>query len=279
MKFNNVFFGTLLLVLGCQSNDNLPLSPDSIQISGNEWGYSSTFALVRLAGSPPWRDTYVKLDGDDGSFFYVVVPATFLDSLPSFPYHVKGRVFYYASSSINGQVFEGDGDIEMVNVNPIEHQISLSFEANLSSNGQSLIVQSGEISEIDYKEVFGAATNLKFNLQIDQNTWLPSEYGADMSGGQIDWFFMNNLNFPSSDWFRFEIPWGIPAGTYPIGSIVRFEQEFPHNKWVAASGTVELLENSFPDARQKAIFSGVFYNPDTPTIKIVLQEGLFVVSF
>lgn len=279
MKIQNGFLGILFLFIGCRSNDNLPLPPNSIHISGTEWGYANSFALVRSAGTPSWRDIYVKLDGDDGSFIYVVVPATFLDSMPSFPYHVKGRVFYYTSSSINSQVFEGDGDVELVNMNPTAHELSLSFDAKLNSNGQSLNVESGPLSGIAYKDVFGTATGLNFNLQIDQIAWLPSEYGADMSGGQVDWFFVKSLNFPASDWFKFEIPWGIPAGTYPIGSIVRFEQEFPINKWVAASGTVELLENSFSEARQKAIFSGVFYHPDTPTIKIVLQNGSFEVGF
>lgn len=274
----------------CNPEDNDSPPPEIIELDGATWNYTEKFGLIRFAGSingnhPAFRDIYVKIDGQDGSFLYLILPQELFDSLPSMPYEIEGKAAYYANSGVlTESPLEGLAIITLLGIDPNTQEMRLSFDAVVNKVDDTSVhkhFKSGEISAIDFKEVNGYASMVQYEIMNDQNMWHISEYGSDMQNGQIDWMFYNSDSFPMSTTVRLAIPWGQVLGISQVepGSPRAMTLDTGGINWILESGEITLEENNFRAASQKGHFRGVFHHPDFPDQKFQISEGKFEVSF
>ncbi|MBC7776980.1 MAG: hypothetical protein H7246_16230 [Phycisphaerae bacterium] len=287
MKYTFAFLALLIFSFGCDPSDTDTLPDETIELDNATWNYSQKYSLVQFGGTPARRDIHVKIDGEDGSYLYLTLPQEYLDSIPSMPYEVNGRVAYYSNSSIPIDVYlDGPATIQLLGIDANTQQLQLAFDATVRGvvtvghNNVEKHFRSGVIS-IDFKELKASATVIDFEIKRDQAVWHISEMGSHMTNGQVRWFYYSDEAIPEASGINLYIPWGQALGTFHIDStmfsILYYEQG--SKSWTLESAELTVEENSFRDAKQKGSFKAVFHRPDFPDQKFEVTEGRFAVSF
>jgi len=285
MKYTFVFLALFAFSFGC---DKGSLPQESITLDNATWEYSQKSSLVQFAGTPYYRYVYIKIDGEDGSYLYLMLPLQDLDSFPSTPYEFNGKAAYYPNSATQTDIpLEGAATIQLLEVNANTQQLRLSFDAvvfEVINDGQDSLAKhfkSGDISAIDYKESNAFASALGYEFKMNQDVWHISERSIVMRYGQINWLFFNDEMFPETAYLGFNIPWGQALGTYQSTPTTSFPIYYGKGgkPWILESGEITLEENNFRDAKQKGRFKAIFQHPDFPDQKFEVTEGRFEVSF
>lgn len=286
MKHIFVFLALLAFSFGCNKDS---LRKEFIELDNTAWEYSQKSSLVQLGGTSfTPRNIYVKIDGENGSYLYLMLPLQGLDTLPSTPYEFKGKAAYYPNSGIQTDIpLEGAATIQLLEVNANTQQLRLAFDAvvfELINAGQDSVerhFKCAELSAIGYKEVNVFASVSDSEIKMGQDVWQSDGRYPRLHYGQVTWFSSNNEIYPDEAYLGFTIPWGLPLGTYqsnPTSSLPLYYIK-GQKDWILESGEMTLEENSFPNAKQKGRFKGIFHHPDIPDQKFEVTDGRFEVSF
>ncbi|MBC7777323.1 MAG: hypothetical protein H7246_17955, partial [Phycisphaerae bacterium] len=230
MKYTFVFLALFAFSFGCDRSDiDCCLPKETIELDNIAWEFSHKSSLVQFAGSPYDRYIYVKMDGEDGSFLYLMLPLQDLDSFPSTPYEFKGKAAYYPNSSVQtDNPLEGAATIQLLEVNANTQQLRLAFDADVYeviNAGQDSVARhfnSGELSAIGFKEVNEFAGAIDFEIKMGQDLWQFGGINFGMHYGQISWLSFNNEVYPEQAYFGFIIPWGQALGTYQSDPTIGF---------------------------------------------------------
>jgi len=279
-----VFFLALLTFgLSCKKDEKPPLPPNTIQIDGQDWAYSASCGLLRTAGNPSWSDIYVKIDGENGSALFLGynIPNSNEDS--ELTRH--GAVYYYLLPELNSPHYRTDvnhvGEIELLEIDSANKTISLRFRAILNQNGQKVEVASGMLQGIAYDTLSAVATYFSAAVEKNHQSWQFDEMGADMIGGQVNWFLHSKPNY--GEQINFNIPWCAQTGVYQLtpadGNVIFFPEHSPLFSWKLKSGQMQLDEVDFCSGRMRGKFQAVFETYDNAAPPIEFNDVRFEVRY
>lgn len=281
MKLNWLFLGLFVFLMNCDRNEE---SRENIELDQANWEYSQKSSLILKGGTSEHHDIYIKIDGKDGSYLYLVVPNAYLNSVPALPHDFNGRAAYYPNSTVQTDVpFEGTATIQLLEMDALKQQFRLVFDAVVYEKiaaGQDSVARhfsSDEISAIDFREVNTVASSSGFEIKKGQEIWNVSEIYTGMRFSQVNWNIFNNevIGEPSS--FYLTIPWSHALGTIQIdpANNSHIGYRIGNSFWILESAELTLEENSFHDAKQKGRFKAVFHDPNFPDQKFQVTEGRF----
>lgn len=287
MKHTFILLALFAFAFGCKTNDPDTLPQEIIKLDDANWEYSQKSSLIQVIETPERHDIYVKIDGADGSYLYLVLPWAYLNALPSLPQEYTGKAAYYPNSSVQTDFpFEGQATIQLLEIDGNQQQLRLAFDAIVYekiSGGQDSIArhfESGELSDIDFNEVKAIASTLDYEIKKDQTLWPVSEVVSHMHYGQLNWIFYNYDLSPESGLIGLNIPWGQALGTFQIDPSNNFPIGLRTGKsWAMESAEITLEENNFLKAKQKGRFKAVFHDANFPDQKFEITDGRFEVNF
>ena len=287
------FLAPLIFGLGCKKDEKPPLPPNTIQIDGQNWAYSASCGLLRTAGFG--SDIYVKIDGEDGSSLYLVLPDIVIgaysvkeSTVSAGGYNVRASVEYYLSPSLNSKFHQTDalnrwGTVELIALDIQSKTLDLRFDVALKDGSQEIEIASGILQNISYDNVAAFMTYLDASAEKNQVDWQISEYGADMYGGKVGWFFYNNTEDPRGQIINFNIPWCAKTGVYQLtpadGNLIFFPEHSPLFSWKLKSGQMQLEEVDFCVGRMRGKFQAIFETFDNAVPPIEFNDVQFEVRY
>jgi hypothetical protein len=269
-------------VQSCKNEVQPPLPPNTIQIEGQDWKYSASCGLLQTAGFPSWTYIYVKVDGEDGSSLYLSLPDTAFEGS-----NVATGVAYYLASSVNSIQYQTDksnssGAVELLAIDTANKTLNLRINVTLHDTDHEIEIVSGDIQNISYNNVSGSMTYLDAAVEKNHQIWNISEYGADMIGGQVNWFFYSR-DTPQGEQINFNIPWSAAIGSYQLtpadGKVIFFPEHSSLSSWKLKSGQINIEENDFCGGKMNGTFQAVFQTQDNAVPQIEFTNVRFGVSY